>query len=180
MLPSGKRKPAVFLDRDGVLNRTLIREGKPYSPRKIEDFVILEGVREAVSLLEEFGFVIAVVTNQPDVAKGHLAPDVLTKLHKIITEKTGVKYFYTCKHDDYDSCECRKPKIGLLKNAAEELGLDISQSFMIGDRWKDIEAGQRAGCKCFFVDNKYSERRPNPPFYKVNSLLEAAKIITGG
>lgn len=180
MQPSGKRQPVVFLDRDGVLIQSLVREGKPYSPRKIEDLVILEGVREAVSLLHRNGFVTVVVTNQPDVARGNLSPDLLSEIHNSIYEEVGVEHFYTCKHDDHDDCECRKPNIGLFKKAVQELDLDASNSFMVGDRWKDIEAGQRAGCTCFFIDNDYSEKRPTPPFYTVTSLLEAAKIIVEG
>lgn len=180
MQPSGNRYPAVFLDRDGVLNQSLIREGKPYSPRKVEDLIILDGVKEAISLLHKKGFVTVVVTNQPDVALGHLSSEMLSELHKLISEEIGVQYFYTCKHDDYEDCECRKPKIGLIEKASEDLNLDVSKSFMIGDRWKDIEAGQRAGCKCFFIDNNYSEQRPSLPFDTVTSLLEAARVITEG
>lgn len=180
MQPSGKRQPVVFLDRDGVLNQSLVREGKPYSPRKIEDVVILEGAKEAVSLLHENGFVTVVITNQPDVARGDLSSNLLSEINNSISKEVGVELFYSCEHDDQDNCECRKPNIGLFKKAIQELDLDASNSFMVGDRWKDIEAGQRAGCTCFFIDNNYSEKRPTPPFYTVTSVLEAAKIIVEG
>lgn len=180
MRPSGSSHAGVFLDRDGVINLSVIREGKPYSPRGVKDLVILDGVREAVSLLHENGFVTAVVTNQPDIARGHMTMETLSELHKSISEETGLQNFYVCVHDNDDGCECRKPNIGLLRKAALDLDLVISKSFLVGDRWKDIEAGQRAGCRCFFIDNHYSEQRPIPPFHKVTSLLEAAKIITEG
>lgn len=180
MQPSGNGKPAVFLDRDGVVNQSLIINGKPHSPRRIEDLVILNGVKEAVSLLHKKRFVTVVVTNQPDIARGHLTRETLSELHNAISQVTGISNFYVCDHDDHDACECRKPKTGLFSNAAQDLNLDLSRSFVVGDRWKDIEAGQRAGCMCFFIDGKYSERRPSPPFHTVASLLEAAKIIAEG
>jgi D-glycero-D-manno-heptose 1,7-bisphosphate phosphatase len=106
--------------------------------------------------------------------------ELLSEFHRLISVETGIQNFYVCHHDDNEGCECRKPSIGLIRRAARDLDLDISKSFMVGDRWKDIEAGQRAGCSCFFIDNNYSERRPTPPFHTVTSLLEAAKIIAEG
>ena len=180
MQPSGTLQPAVFIDRDGVVNRALVREGRPFSPRSINDLVILDGVREAISLLHEHGFITAVVTNQPDIAQGHTTVEVVLELHKAISRETGLQNFYICSHDDKNQCECRKPNIGLFREAARDLDLDVSKSFIVGDRWKDIEAGQRAGCKCFFIDNNYSEQHPTPPYHVVASLLEAATIIVKG
>ena len=131
-------------------------------------------------MLHEHGFITVVVTNQPDIARGYLTIEMVSLMHSEISRATGLQNFYSCFHDDKDNCECRKPNIGLMRKAARDLDLDISKSFMVGDRWKDIEAGQRAGCKCFFIDNNYSERRPTPPFHTVISLLEAAKIIAKG
>jgi D-glycero-D-manno-heptose 1,7-bisphosphate phosphatase len=180
MRPSGKRRRAVFLDRDGVVNQSLIRERQPYSPRRVEELVVLDGVKEAVSLLHKNGFVTVVVTNQPDIARGYLTHEILLELHNFISQKTELTNFYVCYHDDNDDCECRKPKIGLFRKAEQDLNLDLSKSFMVGDRWKDIEAGQQAGCRCFFIDDNYRERRPSPPFHTVTSLLEAAEIIMEG
>lgn len=180
MQPNGNLKRAVFLDRDGVINKSLILEGRPYSPRIIDHLKILAGVKDAVSMLHEHGFITVVVTNQPDIARGYLTIEMVSLMHSEISRATGLQNFYSCFHDDKDNCECRKPNIGLMRKAARDLDLDISKSFMVGDRWKDIEAGQRAGCKCFFIDNNYSERRPTPPFHTVISLLEAAKIIAKG
>lgn len=180
MQQSGKLLRAVFLDRDGVVNLALNRDGRPHSPRKVKDLVILEGVKEAVSILHENGFVTVVVTNQPDISRGHLSFELLSEFHRLISVETGLQNFYVCHHDDKEGCECRKPSIGLIREAARDLDLDIYKSFMVGDRWKDIEAGQRAGCRCFFIDYKYSERRPTPPYHTVTSLLEASKIIAEG
>jgi len=178
MRPSGKLQPAVFLDRDGVINRAIIHEQLPYPPRRLEELTILDGVKEAVSLLHHHGFITAVVTNQPDIARGVSTLDSVLDLHKKISSKTGLQNFYLCVHDEHDECECRKPNTGLIKKAALDLDLDVSKSFMVGDRWKDIEAGQRVGCRCFYIDNNYLERRPIQPFQRVTSLLEAAILIT--
>lgn len=180
MQQSGKLYRAVFLDRDGVVNQAINRGGKPHSPQKAEELIILNGVKDAVSLLHKNGFVTVVVTNQPDISRGDLSIELLSEFHRIISAETGIKNFYICHHDDKEDCECRKPRIGLITNAARELDLDLSKSFLVGDRWKDIEAGQRAGCRCFFVDYHYSERRPTPPFHTVTSLLEAVEIIMKG
>jgi D-glycero-D-manno-heptose 1,7-bisphosphate phosphatase len=180
MRPSGKLQPAVFLDRDGVINRAIIHEQIPYPPRRPEELEILDGVKEAVSLLHNHGFITVVVTNQPDIARGVSTLDSVLNLHKEISSKTGLQNFYLCVHDERDECECRKPNTGLIKKAVLDLDLDVSKSFMVGDRWKDIEAGQRVGCRCFYIDNNYLERRPIQPFQRVTSLLEAAIIITEG
>jgi D-glycero-D-manno-heptose 1,7-bisphosphate phosphatase len=178
MRPSGKLHRAVFLDRDGVINRVVIHKNLPYPPKTIQELVLLNGVIEAISLLHQNGLTTVVITNQPDVARGNSTLDSILVLHKKISLDTGLQNFYICIHDDFDKCECRKPKIGLIKQAALDLNLDVSNSFIVGDRWKDIEAGQLAGCQCFFIDNNYNERQPVEPFQKVDSLLEAALIIT--
>jgi D-glycero-D-manno-heptose 1,7-bisphosphate phosphatase len=174
-----KFKKAVFLDRDGVVNQSIIRNGKPYSPSRIEDVVIIEGASKAVSKLVESGFEVVVVTNQPDIARKKISFESIKLINNYIKEKTSIYNFYICPHDDLDNCECRKPNIGMLLKASEELKLNLSQSIMIGDRWKDIEAGQRAGCKCYFIDYKYNEKLPTQPFIEVESLLHASKLILG-
>ncbi len=178
MRRSGNLQPAVFLDRDGVINRAIIYEQLPYPPRRLEELTILDGVKEAVSLLHNHGFITAVVTNQPDIARGVSTLDSVLDLHKEISSKTGLQNFYLCAHDERDGCECRKPNTGLIKRAVLDLDLDVSKSFMVGDRWKDIEAGQRVGFQCFYIDNNYLEQRPSLPFRRVTSLLEAAILIT--
>jgi len=171
---------AVFLDRDGVINQALIYESRPYSPRKKEELVILAGVDEAVELLLAHGYLPVVVTNQPDIARGFTTFEHVSEIHKIISSQTGIQHFYLCMHDEQDMCQCRKPRIGLITNAARELNLNLNESFLVGDRWKDIQAGQNAGCCCFFIDNGYLEQKPEPPFHTVASLLEAVAYITEG
>lgn len=172
-------RKAFFLDRDGVINKSQLISGNPTPPRTLKEIEILEGVVDAIELLKIHHFVPVVVSNQPDVARGRTTIEQVEWLNTFIGMRTNIHYFYTCFHDDKDQCSCRKPLTGLIDRAVIELNLNIAESFLVGDRWKDIEAGQRLGCSCFFVDYSYPERRPNPPFTPVSSLLEAVEIVTG-
>ena len=172
-------KSAVFLDRDGVVNLAYTRSGKPYPPKDLSQLVILPDVEESVKKLTKYGFVIVVVTNQPDISNGNSNYEIVNALHKKITLLTGIENFYVCPHIDSDNCKCRKPKPGLLLKAAEDLNLDVKKSYMVGDRWRDVGAGQSAGCKNFFIDYNYSEKKPIEPFITVSSLLQATEIILG-
>ncbi len=177
MRRSGNLKTGIFLDRDGVINRTIIRDNLPYSPRENGDFVILEGVREAISIIFESGIVPVVITNQPDVSRGLVSVESVEQQHLILRDQIGIQHFYTCYHDDNEYCDCRKPKIGLLTSASQQLDISLDKSYLVGDRWKDIQAGQEAGCTCFFIDYQYAERQPELPYQRVKSLLEAVKMI---
>ena len=168
---------AVFLDRDGVINRAIVREGKPYPPAGPEELEILPGVREALVQLKDAGFVLVVVSNQPDVARGTTARDAVGTINAKLAETLPVDDFRMCYHDSGDGCDCRKPKPGMLLAAARDHGIDLSSSFMVGDRWRDVEAGQRAGCRTLFIDYGYDERQPEACDYRVKSLAEAVEII---
>ena len=170
-------KKAVFLDRDGVLNSVLLKDGKPHPPESLESLSILPGVAEAIGIFKDLQLVIVVVTNQPDVARGYTSKEKVDLIHKYLGNSLGIEHFYTCLHDDVDDCFCRKPLPGMILEAAMLIGIDLARSFMIGDRWRDIEAGQSAGCSCYFIDYSYSEKRPKSPFVSVGSLLEAARHI---
>jgi len=168
---------AVFLDRDGVINRAIVREGKPHPPDSLEELEILPGVREALDQLKDAGFVLVVVSNQPDVARGTTARDAVETINAKLAESLPVDDFRMCYHDSGDGCDCRKPKPGMLLAAARDHGIDLSSSFMVGDRWRDVEAGQRAGCRTLFIDYGYDERQPEACDYRVKSLADAAEII---
>jgi D-glycero-D-manno-heptose 1,7-bisphosphate phosphatase len=170
-------KPAVFLDRDGVLNESVIKSGRPYPPSKLSDVRIITGVVEAIRLMQESELEIVVVTNQPDFSRGIATKYEIESINNFLAQKLEINHFYTCLHDDSDDCNCRKPKSGLLTKAALDLDLDLQSSFMVGDRWKDIEAGQNVGCTCFFIDYSYCEKMPKEPFFPVASLLAAAREI---
>jgi len=168
---------AVFLDRDGVINRAVVREGKPYPPANLAEMEILPGVADALVALHNAGFILIVVTNQPDVARGTTPRAVVEKINNHLASCLPIDEFRTCYHDSGDGCDCRKPLPGAIIAAANQHGIDLSMSYMVGDRWRDIEAGQRSGCKTVFVDYGYDEKQPVSFNYLVGSLKEAAEII---
>lgn len=172
-------KRAVFLDRDGVINKPVVLDGHPFPPSSANEVEIFQGVEQSISKLKNDGFEIVVVTNQPDIARGKTDLKRVEEIHNLIQEKTNITNFYICAHDDIDNCDCRKPKIGLFLQAAFELDIDLKRSFMVGDRWKDIQAGQKAGCKCFFINYDYRELLPKPPYIDVKSIADVAKLIIG-
>lgn len=168
---------AVFLDRDGVINRAVVRDGKPFPPATEDELEVLPGVAEALERLRAAGFRLVVVTNQPDVARGTQSRDVIDRMHARLAAELPLDEFRVCDHDDADDCRCRKPRPGMLQDAARDGGLSLADSFMIGDRWRDIEAGRRAGCTVIFIDRGYHERRPDRPDAVAGSLPEAAEWI---
>jgi D-glycero-D-manno-heptose 1,7-bisphosphate phosphatase len=171
---------AIFLDRDGVINRVILRDRRPFSPRNMDEFEILEKVSEAVALFQKVGLVVVVITNQPDLAKGLVSESLISEIHEKIRNEIGINHFYFCGHSDLQNCACRKPKVGMLLQASRDLGINLDSSYLVGDRWKDIKAGQEVGCKCYYIDNNYDEPRPSSPFYTVKSLYEAAVLVSTG
>ena len=162
---------AAFLDRDGVINRAVVRNGKPYPPASVEEVEILPGVEEALQRLRGAGFAVVVVTNQPDIARGATTEARVGAIHAHMKVELGLDDIRVCPHDDGDGCECRKPKPGLL---LREPRYDMAASVMIGDRWRDIEAGRAAGCGVtILVDYGYDEGLPHEPDARVGSLAEA-------
>ena len=172
-------KRAVFLDRDGVLNRSMVRNGRPYAPTSLDEFELLPGVMEAVTSLRNAGFLLIVVTNQPDVATGAVSGGVLDAIHRKLRAWLPLDDIKVCCHVDVDGCPCRKPRPGMLLEAAREWSIDLNRSFMVGDRWRDVSAGKAAGCTTIFVDHGYAERQVDAPDFVVTSLAEAVKIILG-
>ena len=168
---------AVFLDRDGVINRAIIRKGRPYPPRNIDELEILPGVADALQKLHDANYLLVVVTNQPDVARGAAKAEDVELINAFLSSQLPIDDFKTCYHDSSDKCSCRKPLPGALLEAAQEHNIDLSKSFMVGDRWRDIEAGLAAGCKTFFICYQYDEKRPAYFDFKVSSLFEASTII---
>jgi D-glycero-D-manno-heptose 1,7-bisphosphate phosphatase len=168
---------AIFLDRDGTLNKAILQNGRPLPPGSPTDFELLAGVKEAIGIFRAFSYIPVVITNQPDFARGKTSLNEIQEFNRIIRNELNIDFIYMCLHDDEDNCSCRKPKEGLLLTAAFDLDLDLKHSIMIGDRWRDIEAGQKAGCRCFFIDNNYDETQPYQPFDRVSSILEVANRI---
>ena len=172
-------QPAVFLDRDGVINEAKVIDGKPYPPNTLAELKIIEGVKDSLSLLRDYGYYCIVITNQPDVARGKTPIETVEEINRFLLTNLAIDEILSCYHDDNAGCQCRKPKPGAILNAAKKYDIDLKGSYMIGDRWRDIEAGQGAGCDTFFIDYQYNEKRPANPTYTVNSLSEAVKIILG-
>lgn len=179
--PSFGSRRAVFLDRDGVINRALTREGQPYPPHSLEEFEILPGVEEACRELKRAGFILVVATNQPDVARGTLAKETVQAIHAHMCRLLPIDHVETCFHGGHESppCACRKPLPGMLLMAARQLNIDLSRSFMVGDRWRDIDCGHAVGSATLLVDYQYDEPLRTPPDYRVRGLSEAAEIILG-
>ena len=177
MALGGKRR-AVFLDRDGVINRAFVRDGKPFPPPTQHELEILPGVPEALHDLKSHGYALLVVTNQPDVGRGKQSRQALDAIHQSLLKSLPLDDILVCCHTDQDNCDCRKPLPGMLLEAARKHNIDLSASFMVGDRWRDVEAGYNAGCKTILIDYGYSERPPDRvPDLRVGSLREAADWI---
>ncbi len=174
---AGRGRPAVFLDRDGVLNRVLIRDGMPFGPMKFAEFVLVENAAADVRRLKAAGFAVFVATNQPELARGRLAPEALEAMHAKLRAEVPVDAIYVCPHDDADRCACRKPAPGLLLSAAREHGIDLGRSFMVGDRWRDVEAGRAAGCRTVLVEMGYRETLKAPPDHVAAGLHDAVDWI---
>jgi D-glycero-D-manno-heptose 1,7-bisphosphate phosphatase len=168
---------AVFLDRDGVLNRTIVRDGVPYPPASDDELELLDGVSKALALLAEYNLMLIVVTNQPDVARGIQTRAAIEQINQRLSEQLPLDAIFACYHDNTDECDCRKPRPGLLLQAAEAHGIDLRLSFMVGDRWSDIVAGQAAGCRTLLLDVPYSQSQRCAPDYVVADLFEAARQI---
>jgi D-glycero-D-manno-heptose 1,7-bisphosphate phosphatase len=175
---TGRVRPAVFLDRDGVLNRVMVRNGKPSPPATLAELEIVPDAPSALAALQAAGFLLIGVTNQPDVARGTQRRDVVEAINAALLAALPLHELLVCYHDDPDGCACRKPLPGLLRQAAAKHALDLSSSVMIGDRWTDVEAGHRAGCATVFIDYGYAERGwGRAPDQTVRSLSEAAAWI---
>jgi D-glycero-D-manno-heptose 1,7-bisphosphate phosphatase len=170
-------RSAVFLDRDGVLNEAVVREGKPYPPASAGEVRIVPGAAQALQRLKSLGLPLIVVTNQPDVARGGQTAGAVEAIHNRLRAELPIDDFLVCFHDDGDGCACRKPKPGLILEGAARHGADLSRSFLIGDRWRDIDAGKAAGCRTVWIDHGYREREPSAPDARVTSLAEAVAWI---
>ena len=162
-----------------MINRALERDGKPYPPASLEEFEILPDVAAACAKLKAAGFLLVVATNQPDVGRGTLPQAVVDKIHACLAARLPIDRVEACFHpgQGLSDCDCRKPKPGMLRRAARELGIDLAQSWMVGDRWRDVDCGHAAGCKTVFIDRGYAEELRQKPDFSARHLGEAADII---
>lgn len=169
---------AIFLDRDGVLNNAVIKERKPYPPASLEEMIIAPDVLPALQWLKSKGYLLICVTNQPDVARGKTEKSLVEAIHEKLLALLPLNEILVCYHDNDNHCECRKPLPGLILQATQQYHVNLSASIMIGDRWKDIEAGQRAGCETIWINRQYDEPGPRQAANaEVFSLGEAIEWI---
>jgi D-glycero-D-manno-heptose 1,7-bisphosphate phosphatase len=178
-LKSHLSRRAVFLDRDGVLNRAEVRKGKPYPPRHLGEFVLLPGVPEACALLKQRGFLLVVATNQPDVGRGTQTRETVEAMHDLLVQRAPIDRIEICYDAGDTPSFYRKPAPGMLLRVAADWGIDLRSSFMVGDRWRDIDCGHAAGCTTVFIDHGYDEPLQAQPSYRTSSLLDAARWIIG-
>jgi D-glycero-D-manno-heptose 1,7-bisphosphate phosphatase len=150
---------AAFLDRDGVLAVEIVRNGNAYAPTRLEDFHVVQGAADQVLRLKAAGLVCVVFTNQPEVGRGLLTMDTLDSMHALLRSQVPVDDVLVCPHGADGECECRKPAPGMLHEAARRWNIALSESFVIGDRWRDIEAGRSVGCYSILLERTYSECR---------------------
>lgn len=168
---------AAFLDRDGVINRSWVVDGKPYPPAGPEDLELYDGVGLAISRMKSKGLIVIVVTNQPDIARGTTPRRTVDDIHAMLEQELEIDDIFVCPHDDNDDCDCRKPHPGLIWQAAEKWNIDVGRSFMVGDRWRDMDAGKAAGCTTIFVNRGYAEKQPTGHHFETRSLVEASDLI---
>lgn len=173
---AGPRR-AVFLDRDGVLNEAVVRGGRPFPPAALGDVAILPGVPESCASLKQAGALLFCVTNQPDVARRTARRDAVEAINHHLGETLGLDAVAACFHDDADNCVCRKPGPGMILELAARFRVDPALSVMVGDRWRDVEAGRRAGCRTVFIDRGYDERQPGGADLRCASLRDATPWI---
>lgn len=171
----GEIRRAVFLDRDGVLNPVVMRSGSPASPRGLDEFSLAPGAGAQVARLREAGYLVIVVTNQPDVARGLLPEKDLEAMHQVLADEARPDEIRFCPHDDHHQCACRKPKPGMLTQAAADHGIDLAASWLVGDGYKDMEAARAAGVRAVLIDADYNARVEAPQ--RVADLTEAVDLI---
>jgi D-glycero-D-manno-heptose 1,7-bisphosphate phosphatase len=171
---------AVFVDRDGILNEALVKEGRPHPPVSASELRFLPGVRERVAELKRLDILIICVTNQPDVARQSVTRAAVEAINARVKAEMPIDDFLVCYHDDRDRCGCRKPRPGLLLEASARLRIDLARSYMIGDRWKDVACGAAAGCATVFVDYGYSESYQGPtPTHTSATAVAAFDYVIG-
>jgi D-glycero-D-manno-heptose 1,7-bisphosphate phosphatase len=167
----------VFLDSDGVLNTAILKDGKPLAPTTLAELEIPDEVKPALEKLKAAGYLLICVTNKPDIERGLMTQASVDAIYNKMRALLPLDDVYICYHENSD---CYKPKPGLLLAATKKYDIDLAQSYMIGDRWRDIEAGQNAGCKTIWIDRGYAEKKPSPPADDtVHSLMEATQWILG-
>ena len=169
---------ALFLDRDGIINRSFKnKKGKPKAPTLFKDFIFLPFLKNYLNEIKKLNFNIIIITNQPDISYGVLKEAELYKMHSKIYSSLPVTNIYVCKHSKEDNCKCRKPKTGLFRQALKKYNLNLKNSYAIGDRWSDIVASYKCGIKSIYVDRNYNEPKPTKQIFTTKSTKKALEYI---
>ena len=168
---------AIFLDRDGVINEAIVKDGRPYPPKDISELILITGIKKLLYELKQKKYLIIVITNQPDVARKKTLKKDVEEINNYLLSNLPIDEIITCYHDNNDGCNCRKPLPGSILEAAKKYKINLNKSFMIGDRWRDIMAGRNANCKTIFIDYKYDEEVLAEPDYTINSIIEILEVI---
>ena len=166
----------VFLDRDGILNTSVIVNNKPFAPKSVSDLIITPNIKSKLTKLKSNGILLIVITNQPDVSRGTATRESVDQINKALQDYLPLDEIYVCFHDNSDNCKCRKPKPGNIINASKKYNIDLDKSFMIGDRRGDVQAGNSVGLTTIFVDYNYSEEKPLDSNYIVETVPDALDI----
>ncbi len=171
----GPVKRAVFLDRDGVLVEPIVRDDRFFGPTTLDEFRLFDDAPRQIDRLRQAGFLCILFTNQPDVSRGLLPVAVLDQMHQVLRSRIALDDLLVCHHDDHHRCRCRKPNPGMIFEAQEKWGIDLKNSFAVGDRWRDIDAGRAAGCRTVLIEYPYSHCRAAD--FNVSNLVEAVDIV---
>jgi D-glycero-D-manno-heptose 1,7-bisphosphate phosphatase len=171
------KNKCVFWDRDGVINYPVIINNVSHPPDCVEHLRLVFGIRQLMDKICKMGFLNIVFTNQPDWKRKLQTKEDIEKINNAIIEYLPLDDLFTCFHDNYDNCECRKPKPGMLLEAQKKYSIDFSHSWVVGDMPTDIEAGKAVGCKTILVDNGFKFSKPCSPDYIVKSIEEIEDII---
>lgn len=170
-----KKRSAIFLDRDGVLNVPIMIKKKSYAPTNIHKFRLYPNVKKLCRRLKK-KYLLIVVTNQPDIKKGKLKIEQLELMHNKLKNQINYDELYFCSSISKTSFY-RKPNPGMLLKAIRNFNINIENSYLIGDRWSDIEAGKKVGCKTIFINRNYYEKKPQSPDFIVKSFSQAVSKI---
>lgn len=168
---------ALFIDRDGVVNEVILKDGEPCAPWNMEEFKILPDAAGAVKRAKNLGLLVIVCTNQPDVLRRMVRREDVEKMNRQIKEKLSVDDIFVCFHDDADNCDCRKPKPGMLIEASKKWDIELNSSFFVGDTWRDIDAGRNAGCRTILINTEYNQKNMPKSDFSVENLSSTVSLI---
>ena len=174
-------RAAVFLDRDGVLNRVAVRHGMPYPPSHVGAFELYDDVPDGCARLKAANFLLVVITNQPDVGRGTQSREAVEamnlKMQSALPSLDRIEICYHAGERYGQPCGCRKPRPGLILRAVAELNIDPKKSYVIGDRWRDVDCARAAGCRAILIQRGYNESLREAPDFTVANFNEAVTAV---